>query len=200
MAALEPFEVTYFDTPDDFRAWLSRHHAERDELWVGFWKKATGRPSITWPESVDQALCFGWIDGIRKTIDDEAYTIRFTPRRKGSVWSRRNVERYGVVEEAGLVEPAGRAAWDRRTEDKSSVYSYEQEKKRLSLSGEYLDRLRAHEAAWIDWESRPPGYKRKVAHWIMSAKKEETRLRRLQQLIDDSAKERKVKPLRRAGE
>lgn len=199
MAGLEPFDVTHFATPEEFRAWLTEHHAQRDELWVGFWKKATGKPSITWPESVDQALCFGWIDGIRQKIDDEAYTIRFTPRRAGSVWSRRNIERYAAMEEMGLVEPRGEAAWERRTEDKSSIYSYEQQEK-LALSGEYLERLRADEAAWSDWQARPPGYKRKVAHWVMSAKKEETRLRRLQQLIDESLRERKVKPLRRKGE
>lgn len=199
MAALEPHGVTYFATPEEFRAWLAKHHGKRDELWVGFWKKATGKHSITWPESVDQALCFGWIDGIRKKVDEEAYTIRFTPRRKGSVWSSRNIERYAVMEEAGLVEPSGRAAWERRTEDKSSLYSYEQ-KKRLALSPAYLERLKADRSAWSDWEARPPGYKRQVAHWIMSAKKEETRLRRLEQLIDDSARARKVKPLRRTGE
>ncbi len=199
MAGLEPHGVTYFATPEGFRTWLAKHHEKRDELWVGFWKKATGKPSITWPESVDQALCFGWIDGIRKKVDEEAYTIRFTPRREGSVWSSRNIERYAVMEEAGLVEPAGRAAWERRTEDKSSLYSYEQ-KKRLALSPAYLERLKANRAAWSDWETRPPGYKRQVAHWIMSAKKEETRLRRLGQLIDDSAQTRKVKPLRRTGE
>lgn len=199
MAALEPHGVTYFATPEAFRAWLAEHDGKRDELWVGFWKKATGKPSITWPESVDQALCFGWIDGIRKKVDEEAYTIRFTPRREGSVWSSRNIERYAAMEKAGLVEPSGRAAWERRTEDKSSLYSYEQ-KKRLALSPAYLERLKADRAAWSDWEARPPGYKRQVAHWIMSAKKEETRLRRLEQLIGDSAQARKVKPLRRTGE
>lgn len=198
--ALEPFDVTHFAAPEDFRAWLTQHHAKRDELWVGYWKKATGRPSMTWPESVDQALCFGWIDGIRKKIDEEAYTIRFTPRRTGSVWSTRNIERYDVMAEAGLVEPAGRAAWERRTEDKSSIYSYEQERRKLVLSDLYLQRLRENAAAWSDWEARPPGYKKQVAHWVMSAKREETRVRRLQQLIDDSAEQRKIKPLRRKGE
>lgn len=199
MAALEPYDVTHFATPEEFRTWLMEHHTRRDELWVGLWKKATGRPSITWPESVDQALCFGWIDGIRKKVDEEAYAIRFTPRREGSIWSRRNIERYAVMADSGLVEPAGVRAWERRTEEKSAVYSYEQ-KKRLALSDEYLARLQAEKEAWADWESRPPGYQRKVARWIMSAKKESTRLRRLQQLIDDSVKERKVKPLRRTGE
>ena len=200
MAALEPHDVTYFAAPEAFRRWLAKHHGKRDHLWVGFWKKATGTPSITWPESVDQALCFGWIDGIRKKIDEEAYTIRFTPRRKGSVWSSRNIERYAVMEDAGLVVPAGKAAWERRTEDKSSVYAYEQRKQKLSLAPACEERLRQNEAAWSDWEGRPPGYKRQVAHWIMSAKKEETRLRRLQQLIDDSALGRRIKPLRQKGE
>lgn len=192
---MEPTEVTHFESPRAFRAWLAEHHDIRDVLWVGYWKKATGRPSITWPESVDVALCFGWIDGLRKRIDDEAYTIRFTPRRPGSTWSRRNIERYGAMETAGLVEPPGEAAWRARTEDNSSLYSYEQDA-RPSLPEGYVERLRGNAAAWADWQARPPGYRRMVAHWIASAKREETRQRRLAALIEDSAAGRKVKPLR----
>jgi uncharacterized protein YdeI (YjbR/CyaY-like superfamily) len=180
----EPHDVTHFDSPAAFGAWLSEHHADRDELWVGYWKKATGRPSLTWEESVDEALCFGWIDGIRRRIDDEAYTIRFTPRRKGSVWSSRNMERYAEMDAQERVHPAGRAAYDRRIEEKTGIYSFEQ-KEPPKLAEEYLVQLRANEAAWADWERRPPGYRKRVTHWIMSAKREETRQRRLQRLIDD---------------
>lgn len=192
---MDPTDVTHFEGPDAFRAWLARNHDRRDVFWVGYWKKATGRASITWPESVDVALCFGWIDGLRKSIDDEAYTIRFTPRRPGSTWSRRNVERYQAMEAAGLVEPSGEAAWEARTEENSGVYSFEQDEP-PTLPEAYVERLRANAAAWADWESRPPGYRRTVAHWVTSAKREETRERRLSALIDDSAAGRKIKPLR----
>jgi uncharacterized protein YdeI (YjbR/CyaY-like superfamily) len=193
--AMEPTDVTHFASPRDFREWLRAHHAQRDVLWVGFWKKATGRPSMTWEESVDEALCYGWIDGIRKRVDDEAYTIRFTPRREGSTWSRRNIEQYAELEREGRIEPAGRAAFERRSEDNSGVYSFEQGDP-VTLSDEYLVRLRSDEAAWADWEARPPGYRRQVSHWVMSAKREATRERRLAALIEDCRAGRKVKPLR----
>ena len=156
------------------------------------WKKHTHRPSITWPESVDEALCFGWIDGIRKRVDDDAYTIRFTPRRSDSTWSRRNIDRYHILEKAGRMEPPGAAAYKRRKEDNSGRYSFEQDTP-LTLTDDYLTRLKSDADAWADWQSRPPGYRR---HWIMSAKREETRQRRLAALIADSAAGRKVKPLR----
>jgi uncharacterized protein YdeI (YjbR/CyaY-like superfamily) len=162
---------------------------------VGFWKKSTGRPSITWPESVDEALCFGWIDGLRKRVDDEAYTIRFTPRRSGSTWSLRNIERYEALAADGRIEAAGVEAYRRRTDGNSGRYSFEQETP-ATLPADYLARLRADAAAWADWQSRPPGYRRQVSHWVMSAKRESTRARRLEALIEDSAEGRKVKPLR----
>jgi len=168
---MEPHDVTYFAAPADFRDWFESNHSDRDELWVGFWKKPTGRPSITWPESVDVALCFGWIDGIRKRIDDEAYTIRFTPRRRGSTWSLRNIERYGVLDAEGLMHNAGRAAYDRRREEP------------LSLAPEFEARLRQDEAIWTDWSARSPSYKKKITHWLMSAKRPETRERRLAKLL-----------------
>ena len=192
---MEPTDITHFADANAFRQWLSECHVTHDELWVGFWKKATGRPSITWPESVDEALCFGWIDGIRKKVDDEAYTIRFTPRRPGSIWSSRNVERFEVLLAEGRIEPSGQAARGKRTQDKSGIYSYEQDAPQ-ELSRAYLTRLQDHPAAWEDWESRPPGYKRQVAHWVMNAKRESTRERRLAALIEDCAAGRKIKPLR----
>ena len=139
---MQPRDITHFDSPALFRAWLEAHHAAREELWVGYWKKSTGRPSLTWEESVDEALCFGWIDGIRRGVDEEAYTIRFTPRRRGSNWSRRNLDRYAELESAGRIHPAGAAAYGRRKEDPGS-YSFEQEVT-VALSSEYLARLRAN--------------------------------------------------------
>ena len=165
---------------------------------MGFWKKSTRRPSITWPESVDEALCFGWIDGIRKRVDDEAYTIRFTPRRSRSTWSLRNIHRYEALESEGRIEPAGVEAYRKRTEENSGRYSFEQGAPD-TLSDDYLARLQSDAAAWADWQSRPPGYRRQVSHWVMSAKRESTRERRLQSLIEDCAVGRKVKPLRQTG-
>ena len=196
---MEPEGITHFDCPEAFRTWLKQHHSERDELWVGFWKKSTRRPSISWPESVDEALCFGWIDGIRKRVDDEAYTIRFTPRRSRSTWSLRNIHRYEALESEGRIEPAGVEAYRKRTEEHSGRYSFEQGAP-AALSDDYLARLQSDAAAWADWRSRPPGYRRQVSHWVMSAKRESTRERRLQSLIEDSAGGRKVKPLRLEAE
>ncbi len=180
--------MMYFDSSADFRDWLQDSHAARDELWVGYWKKATGRPSMTWEESVDEALCFGWIDGIRKRVDDDAYTIRFTPRRPGSIWSQRNIKRYAALAAAGRIEPAGKDAFSRGKAKNSGTSS--------TLPDEYLERLRSRPAAWADWQSRPPGYRRLVAGWITSARRETTRERRLVALIEDSAAGRKIKPLR----
>lgn len=188
--------VIIFPSARAFRDWLRKHHSDRDVLWVGYWKKSTGKPSMTWEESVDEALCFGWIDGIRQRVDDDSYTIRFTPRRAGSIWSRRNIERYEALDASGRIEPAGKAAYARRTEDRSGTYSFEQDDP-PTLSDDYLAELKANENAWADWNARPAGYRKQVAHWIMSAKRESTRTRRLAALIEDSAAGRKVKPLRR---
>ncbi len=192
---MEPHDVTHFATPDAFRAWLEKHHGSTEELWVGYWKKSTGQASVTWEETVDEALCFGWIDGIRKRIDDDAYTIRFTPRRPKSIWSRRNIDRIEALSQAGRVAPSGAETYARRTADRSEVYSFEQATP-AELSAEYAGRLQANEAAWQDWQSRPPGYRKQVSNWVMSAKREATRERRLASLIEDSAAGRKVKPLR----
>jgi uncharacterized protein YdeI (YjbR/CyaY-like superfamily) len=183
---VEPTGVLHFERPEAFRDWLREHHESEDSLWVGFWKKGTGRASITWPEAVDEALCVGWIDGIRRRLDDEAYTIRFTPRRPTSVWSLRNVERYEALTAQGRIREAGRVAWERRKEAKTGIYSFERTVP-AELPPEAVERIRAEPRAWADWSSRPAGYVRKVSHWIMSAKKEETRERRLQKLIDDLA-------------
>lgn len=189
---------TFFETPADFRAWLEEHHDSAEVLWVGFYKKGSGRPSITWPESVDEALCFGWIDGLRKSIDDVAYKIRFTPRKPDSNWSAVNIARVEELLEKGRMRPAGIVAYERRLEKKSRVYSYEQ-RKRAALDPEAEKRLRAHPEAWKFFRSQPPGYRRTAIFWVVSAKREDTRQRRLDTLIEDSANGLRIGPLRRGS-
>jgi uncharacterized protein YdeI (YjbR/CyaY-like superfamily) len=189
-------EPTFFATPADFRAWLERHHESDSELIVGFHKRGGGRPSITWPEAVDQALCFGWIDGVRRRIDDASYSIRFTPRKARSTWSAVNIKRMKELVEEGLVAPAGIAAFERRADDRSAIYSYEQPKA-AKLEPDQERRLRADERARAFFEAQPPSYRRAAIHWVTSAKKPETRERRLSQLIECSAAGRPVPPLRR---
>jgi len=179
----------FFATPEDFRAWLSGHHASADELLVGFWKKGSGKPSIDWPQARDQALCFGWIDGVRKSMGPDSYTIRFTPRRAGSVWSELNVERFAALTAEGAMTGAGEAAFEAGKEDRSH-YSYESELR--ELDAEEIAQFRASTKAWAYWEKRPPGYRKVALHWVTSAKKPETRARRLAVLIEDSAHGRKI--------
>jgi uncharacterized protein YdeI (YjbR/CyaY-like superfamily) len=183
-------EPTFFPTPAAFRKWLEKHHHSEEELLVGFYKKGSGKRSITWPESVDQALCFGWIDGVRKRIDDDSYTIRFTPRRRGSHWSAVNIRRAQELIAEGLMMPAGLNAFEQRTEYESAPYSYEQPPK--TLPPQYAKQFRAKRKAWEYFNAQPPGYRRVVLHWVLSAKKEETRTRRLATLIDDSAHGRRI--------
>src|SRR5947209_1394034 len=184
-----PANPIFFPTAADFRRWLEAHHATAPELLVGFWKKGSGRPSIDWPEARDQALCFGWIDGLRKSLGPESYTIRFTPRRPGSLWSRVNLDRFAVLEAGGLMTGAGRAA-RAGGEERTDHYSYENEER--SLTAEEAALFRANAAAWADFEKRPPGYRKVVLHWVTSAKRPETRAKRLAILIEDSAAGRKV--------
>jgi len=179
----------FFATEADFRRWLETNHQTAPDLLVGFWKKGSGRPSIDWPQARDQALCFGWIDGIRKSLGDEAYTIRFTPRRKGSIWSKVNVERFEALKAAGLMTPPGERAYE-ENKARSGLYAYEREWAKLAPEDER--RLRSNKAAWADWEKRPPGYRKTVLHWVTSAKKPETRSKRLAILIDSSAKGEKI--------
>jgi uncharacterized protein YdeI (YjbR/CyaY-like superfamily) len=184
----------FFARPEDFRAWLEDNHDAATELLVGFHKKGSGKPSITWPESVEQALCFGWIDGVRRTLGDDSYTIRFTPRRSSSTWSRVNLEKVEELKRRGLMRPAGLQAYEERREARTGVYSYEQ-REAAALPAEYEDRLRANAAAWEFWTSRPPSYRKAAVWWVVSAKQEETRERRLARLIDDSQEGRTVPPL-----
>lgn len=187
---------TFFSTPSEFRAWLEEHHETAQELWVGFYKKGTGKPSITWPEAVDEALCFGWIDGIRKSVDADSYANRFTPRKPRSTWSAVNIKRVGELTELGLMRPAGLKAFEKRTEQRSETYSYEQ-RNNVRLDEAYEQQFRANEAAWDFFQAQPPWYRRTATWWVVSAKKEETRQKRLATLIEDSQHGRHIAELRR---
>jgi uncharacterized protein YdeI (YjbR/CyaY-like superfamily) len=185
-----PMKPHFFETPAAFRIWLAKNHSSASELLVGFYKKDSGKPSITWPESVDQALCFGWIDGVRRRIDDVSYSIRFTPRKKTSTWSAINIARVAELTKLGLMQPAGLRAFEHRREDKSAIYAYENAVRTLDAPDE--KRFRANKKAWQFFNAQPPGYRRQCIYWVTSAKKEETRARRLATLIDDSANERRL--------
>lgn len=185
--------MRFFATGDEWRAWLEEHHATETELIVGFWKTGSGKACMTWSESVDEALCFGWIDAIRRRVDDESYTIRFTRRRPTSVWSAVNVAKMASLEEQGKVEPAGAQAFSRRKDSRTGVYSHEQQ-------GEIAfddSALRADVAAWEWWQRQAPSYKKVAVHWVTSAKRGETRAARLSQLVADSAAGLKIKSARR---
>ena len=173
--------VKFFRTPADLRRWFEKNHARVEELWVGFLKKDTGRPSITWPESVDEALCVGWIDGIRKRIDEESYRIRFTPRRPGSIWSAVNIRRVAELKTEGRMRPEGLAAFSKKRENRSGTYSYEQ--RPGELPEPYASALAADARAAGFLAAQPPSYRKLVTWWIVSAKKEETRLSRLDKLV-----------------
>ncbi len=176
----------YFESAAAFRKWLEKNHDQADELLVGFHKKGSGKPSMTWPESVDEALCFGWIDGVRRSVDDERYTIRFTPRRTDkSIWSAVNLRKMDALIQAGRVAPAGMAAYERRPKDKAP-YSFEQRPE--SFGPEYEKQFRANRKAWAFFEAQPPGYRRIAMWYVLSAKQDETRQRRLQHVIGVSAR------------
>jgi uncharacterized protein YdeI (YjbR/CyaY-like superfamily) len=183
-------KITFFRSPSDLRKWFEKHHRTANELRVGYYKKSSGRRSITWPESVDEALCFGWIDGIRHSIDGVSYTIRFTPRKPASIWSAVNTRRARKLKADGLMFPAGLQAFKRRKGNKSGIYSYEQRKDEFDEP--YATRLKTNKAAWAFFQDRPPSYKRAAIWWVVSAKKEETRLKRLEKLIEDSANGRTI--------
>jgi uncharacterized protein YdeI (YjbR/CyaY-like superfamily) len=180
-----PSKITYCRSAVELRTWFRANHATAAELWVGFHKKATGTPSVTWPESVDEALSVGWIDGIRKRVDADAYTIRFTPRRKGSIWSAVNIRRVEALTAEKRMRPAGVQAFEARTANKSGIYSYEQ--RRAELEEPYNGMLRKNQAAWDFFYAQPPSYRKAVGWWVISAKQEETRVKRLQRLVEVSA-------------
>lgn len=183
-------KILFFKSPAEFRTWLKKNHASTTELWVGFYKKVSGKPSITWPESVDEALCFGWIDGIRKRIDEISYKIRFTPRRPRSIWSAVNIRRVGELIQLGLMQEAGLKAFAAREEYRSGIYSYEQ--RSAELPDHYGKILRKNKAARKFFEAQPVSYRKALNWWVVCAKKEETRLARLEMLIQYSARGERI--------
>jgi uncharacterized protein YdeI (YjbR/CyaY-like superfamily) len=184
----------FFTRPAQWRAWLAKHHTKETFVWVGFWRVSTGKPSLTWPLSVDEALCYGWIDGLRKGLDTERYMIRFSPRKADSIWSAVNMKRFPELEKAGLMTPAGRAAWGRRSEARSRVYAY--------VTGHVpLDRireraLRTNARAWAFLEAQTPGYRKLCCTWVMRAKREETRASRFSTLLECCARGVPIPPLK----
>jgi uncharacterized protein YdeI (YjbR/CyaY-like superfamily) len=182
--------ATFFETQDEFRRWLEKHHQTEKELIVGFYKVNSGKPSMNWSQSVDQALCFGWIDGIRKSIDKESYSIRFTPRRSTSIWSAINIKKVEDLTNAGLMKPVGLEAFSLRKDNKSEIYSHEQEK--IILDSNYEEQFRKDKTAWDFFMKQAPSYKRVITHWIMSAKQEKTRQSRLEKAIKESGQQKRM--------
>lgn len=182
--------ATFFETQDEFRKWLEKHHKKETELIVGFYKMDSGKSSMNWSQSVDQALCFGWIDSVRKSIDKESYCIRFTPRRSKSIWSAININKVEELTNAGLMKPAGLKAFRLRTENKSKIYSHENET--VFLDSHYEKQFREDKIAWDFFMKQAPSYKKVITHWIMSAKQEKTRQSRLEKTIKESGQQKRV--------
>ena len=187
-------DLHFFPTPADFRLWLEKNHDKFDELWVAYFKKATGKPSITWTESVEQALCFGWIDGIRYKVDEEVYKIRFTPRKTGSHWSRVNVDHVRNLKKKGLMHASGLSAFNKRKKEKTAQATYE--KGEIKMDPSYEKQIKSNKAAWEYYQQLTPSVRKQYVGWVMSAKKEETRINRLTTLIDSSAKGKLIPPLK----
>ncbi|NOT35964.1 MAG: bacteriocin-protection protein [Saprospiraceae bacterium] len=182
--------ATFFETQIEFRKWLEKHHKKETELIVGYYKVDSGKPSMTWSQSVDQALCFGWIDGVRKSIDKESYSIRFTPRRSTSIWSAVNIKKVEELTKAGLMKPEGLKAFSLKTEDKSKIYSHEKEP--IILETNYEKKFRKNKLAWDFFMKQAPSYKKVMTHWIMSAKQEKTRQSRLEKIIIVSGQQKRI--------
>ena len=197
-AILPRVDPVYFGSPEELRSWFERHHDSTDELWVGFWRAGSGRAGLSWPQAVDEALCFGWIDSIRRRVDEQRYANRFTPRRPRSNWSAINIARVEELMAQGRMRRAGLAAYERRAPERTGVYSYEN--RPADLEPPYSDQMRENAAAWEFFQSQPPSYRRTATWWVVSAKKEETRQRRLATLIEDSAQGRRIAPVRRPDE
>jgi uncharacterized protein YdeI (YjbR/CyaY-like superfamily) len=193
MPAPTPPDVTVFPDAAAFRAWLTEHHDSATELWVGYYRKGVGKTSISYREAVEEALCFGWIDGIARRIDDEVHANRFTPRRRTSSWSALNIAKVAELTRTGRMHPAGLRAFEGRDRRRDASYSYENRPSTLPPQAE--QRLRADPGAWAYWQAQTPGYRRSAAHWVLSAKRAETRERRLATLVADCAAGRRVKPL-----
>jgi uncharacterized protein YdeI (YjbR/CyaY-like superfamily) len=187
---MEITDLTYFNNTADLHAWLQAHHDKAKELWVGFYKKGSGHTSTTYPETLDEMLCFGWIDGIRKRVDDLSFAIRFTPRKKDSIWSQVNIKRVGELTEEGRMQPSGLKVFSERKAENSGLYSFEQTERKLDHDLEEL--FRADKAAWDYFQSQPPGYRRTAIWWVISPKREETKQKRLATLIEDSRRGRRI--------
>ena len=196
MATPADLRPVFFAGPAELRAWLQQHHESERELLVGYYRKGVDKPTLTWPQSVDEALCFGWIDGVRRRIDDESYCIRFTPRKARSTWSAVNTARVPELAAEGRMTEAGLRAFEARTADNSAVYSYDA-KDPGELDAQQLTALRADPAAWAFWEKQAPSYRKAVVHWMTTAKRPETRDRRLATLIEDSAAGRRIRTFSR---
>lgn len=188
----EKSEPLFYAKPADFRSWLRKNHETASAVWVGFYRKASGRPSITWPESVDEALCVGWIDGIRKTIDDISYKNRFTPRRSTSTWSAVNIGRVVELTRQGRMRPAGLKAFGERKEAKTGIYAYEQREAAV-LDEAAEQEFRKNAKAWNFFQAQAPWYRKTITWWLVSAKKEETRAKRFATLIAESAAGRRLR-------
>ncbi len=182
--------VTFFASQAEFRKWLGKNHKKETELIVGFYKVGSGKPSMTWSQSVDQALCFGWIDGVRKSIDKESYCIRFTPRRSTSIWSAINIKKVEELSKAGLMKPEGQKAFALRTENKSRIYSHEKEP--VDLAPSYIRQFKRNKVAWDFFIGQAPSYRKVMIHWIMTAKQEKTRLSRLEKTIKISERQKRM--------
>jgi uncharacterized protein YdeI (YjbR/CyaY-like superfamily) len=174
----------FFSKQSDFRKWLEKNHQKETELLVGFYKVGSGKPSMTWSQSVDEALCFGWIDGVRKSIDKDSYQIRFTQRKPTSIWSAVNIKKIEDFTKQGIMQPAGLASFENRKESKSKIYSYE--KTEVKFSAEFEKQFKANKKAWDYFQSLATSYRKPSTNWVMSAKQETTRIKRLDELIADS--------------
>lgn len=199
MPVERPSDALFFATQARLRDWFDTNHETATELWLGSYKKATGRPSVTWSESVDEALCVGWIDSVRYSLDAERSAQRFTPRRAGSNWSAINVAKVAALRAAGRMRPAGEAAFALRRDDRTAIYSFEQAGF-PELPAEEEARFRAIAAAWSWFAAKSPSFRKQALHWVISAKRPETRERRLATLIEDSAAGRPISHMRRPGE
>ena len=182
--------ATFFATPADFRKWLTMYHKKEKVLLVGFYKVGSGKPSMSWSQSVDQALCFGWIDGVRKSIDEESYCIRFTPRKPTSIWSDINIKKVEALNKSGLMMPEGQKAFELRTTNKSGIYSHESPPAELTAA--YKKQFKSNKLAWKFFNDQPPSYKKVITHWIMTAKQDKTRLSRLEKIINISEQQKRM--------
>jgi len=188
-------KATFFKSADEFRNWLEKNRDKQQELLLGFYKKVSGQGGITYPEALDEALAFGWIDGVRKSLDDASYTIRFTPRKPKSIWSMVNIKRVGELTKLGRMRPSGLKAFEGRDLKKAKQYSYE--RKTSKLDAELEKKFKANKKAWEFFQAQPPGYQHVISGYVISARQEETRLRRLERLIRDSENGRRVGILER---